>query len=355
MTYSTGSGDYNALMAAVLAHAIVDGWTTSAGNWPISKGNVRGVDWSTFTAIEVDRTLLGGATKTARYIRISVGTSMANATSNAAATATSVQVANLEYLLTSWHIFSDPLLCDHISVVANFSNGVNADCYLHFSFGELDKHGMGHTAIVYATASPKRGYSASSETGISSRDWNSGPYGRTLSPYTGSASFTFTTSYDGKNNLVWIADPTIAPQPATGWPSINVLNDRAFIHNTIQQHYSNASSITPSFRLGANANPMWSCWNQFTTPQPYSGAVSMGPLPFWLLQSLSSAAKVMYLGSFPNVRICSMENYEPQAIVTYGAENWMLFPMLRSTPWAQLLTLDAITSGRSGYAFKKVA
>ena len=43
MTISTGSGDYNALMTAIVTHAITDGWTTSGGTWPISKGNVRGV------------------------------------------------------------------------------------------------------------------------------------------------------------------------------------------------------------------------------------------------------------------------------------------------------------------------
>jgi len=354
MTYSTGAGDYNALMAAVLAHAVTDGWTTSGGNWPISKGNIRGVDWSTFTVVEADRTLLGGATKTARYLRIAVGTSLANATSNAASDATSAQVANLEYSLTSWHIFSDPTLCDYIHVVANFSNGINGDCYLHFSFGELDKHGMSHTAITYATSSPKRAYSVDASASNTCGDWNGGIYGRTLSAYTGKAAFSYPTYYNGRNNLVWIADPTVAPQPATGWPGIDVANDSTYVHNALQHFSSSWSNITPALRLTGNAEPGWSCWNQFTTPQPYSGAVSMGPLPFWLLQSLSTSAQIMYLGAFPNVRTCSLESYAPQAIVTYGAEEWVLFPMLRSTTWAQMQVLDVVSSGRTGYAFKKV-
>lgn len=354
MTYSTGSGDYNALMAAVLAHAVSDGWTTTGGNWPISKGNVRGVDWTSYTASEADRTLLGGASKTARYIRIAIGTSTANATANKAANGTSVQVANMEYALTSWHIFSDPSVCDYIHVVANFSNGVNADCYTHFSFGELDKHGMGHTAIVYATSSPKRGYSVDGSVNNTCGDWNGGEYGRTLSPYVGQAAFSYPSYYNGCNNLVWIVDPTIAPLPASGWPAINALNDNSQVLNTIQHYSSSWTNIQPSFRTASNPEPSWSCWPQFTTPQPYSGAVSMAPLPFWVLQSLTSSAQIMYVGSFPNVRVCSMESYNPQTIITYGSEDWMLFPMLRSTPWAQMQTLDVVSSGRTGYAFKKV-
>jgi len=352
MTYSTGSGDYNALMAAVLAHAVTDGWTTTTGNWPISKGNVRGVDWATFTATEADRTLLGGATKTARYLRIAVGTSTANATTNVAADATSAQVANLEYVLTSWHIFSDPSLCDHIHVVFNFSNGINSDCYGHFSFGELDKHGMAHTAIVYAIGSPKRGYSVTTGAGSTCGDWNGGCYGRTLSPYTGKAYFSGATFYNSRNNLVWIADPTIAPQPASGWAAIDAVNGNTLVLNVIQDDFSSSSSISPASTR--SSEPSWSCWNQFTTPQPYSGAISMGPLPFWLLQSITTSSQIMYLGAFPNVRICSLESYSPQAIVTYGAEEWMLFPMLRSTAWDQMQILDVVSSGRSGYAFKKV-
>ena len=88
MAYSTGAGDYTALMSAVLVHAIGDGWTEVNGvgtGWPISKGQIRGVDWSTYTAVEVDLTNGGdGVTKTQRWIRLGIGTSGADATANAA-------------------------------------------------------------------------------------------------------------------------------------------------------------------------------------------------------------------------------------------------------------------------------
>lgn len=59
MAYSTGSGDYVALMAAVLAHAVADGWVEAGGigtGWPISSGIVNGVDWDSVTDTETDFT-----------------------------------------------------------------------------------------------------------------------------------------------------------------------------------------------------------------------------------------------------------------------------------------------------------
>lgn len=352
MTYSTGSGDYNALMAAVLAHAVADGWTTSAGNWPINKGNVRGVAWSTFTATEADRTFLGGATKTARYVRIAIGTSTANATANAAITLNCAVVANMEYTFTSWHIFSDPATCDYIHVVANFSNGVNGDVYTHFSFGELDKHGMTHTAVVYATSSSNRGYSVDTSSGNQSADWNSGPYGITLHPYSGSFGYTYTKKYN-YNNMVYIIDPTVNPLPGSGWPTANTLNDRDTVLDVVTTFDSALTGVTPAIaRNGLSLK--WASWIPFTTPQPYSGALSMMSLPFFILQGILPSSSTILVGSFPNVRACSMETYEPQSIVSYGSDDWMIFPMLRSTLWSQVQVTDAITSGRSGYAFKKV-
>lgn len=356
MTYSTGSGTYTALMAAVLAHAVTDGWTTSASNWPINKGVVRGVDWATFTATEVDRTLLGGATRTTRYIRIAVGTSPANATANATADATSAQVANMDYTITAWHIFSDPTVSDHIHVVCNFSNGINADCWTQFSFGALDKHGMTHTGTAYATANPKRGWSHSAFSPMSNAvDYALGPWGGGGSPFTGRAGYTFSNQHNGRNALSWLVDPTVNPLPGAGWPLADVLQNATQVINPIQPDFSAPSAgINPNNRVGLLYSFQYSAWAQQAIPQPYSGAVSMAPLPLLVLQNLTAASQIMYLGSFPNVRACGMEGYADATIITFGAEEWMIFPMLRQTPWAGCFITDIVSSGRSGYAFKKV-
>lgn len=358
MAYSTGSGDYIALMNAVLTHAIADGWTTTGGNWPISKGVVRGVNWSSYTVNDPDFTALGGANRAMRILRIAIGTSPANATANAAANATSAQAFNFERTFSNWWIFSDPGVGkpDYIHVVAQFSNGVNADCFTHFSFGEIDKHGMTHTGVAYATGSPKRGYQASNSTGFTgntSSDWNSGMYSRVRTGYTGNINQFFSpTNPFSVNQLVIIVDPTVSPLPS-GWPLADTIITGDLIWNILCNDSGSESSIAPSGRTGSN-RMHWSTWPQFATPMPFSGAVSLGPLPIWLNRLFSSASQVMYLGTIPGARACGMLNYVAANEVSFGADTWMIFPMLRQTAWAQMQVFNIVSSGQSGYAFKKV-
>lgn len=355
MTVTTGSGNYVALMAAVLAHAVTDGWTTTVGAWPISKGNVLGVDWTTYTASEPDRTLLGGANKTARYIRLSVGTTPAIATTNAGANITSALLPNMEYVMTGWTIYSDPLLVDYIHVVINFSNGVNGDCYGHFGFGELDPHGMTHTAVYYATASPKRAYSTNATVGNFSDDSKLGPASRNNHGYSGSGA-AHTSKLDLGNSIVYIVDGTVSPLPASGWPAVDTIQDNALVLDTLSTHHTTFANEDPIRRAdGSQLSYHWNAWANFTSPQPYSGSVTMGSLPFIILQgAVVNTSTGMFLGSFPNVRCCSMNLYTAGDIVTYASDDWVLYPWLRDTDWSLIKTIDAVTSGKSGYAHKKV-
>lgn len=353
MTFTTGSGDYNAMMAGVLAHAVADGWTTSGGLWPISKGNVRGVDWTTFTATENDYTLLGGATKTARYIRIGVGTSLLNATANAGVTATAALLPNMEYSITSWYIYSDPSLCDYIHVAFNFSNGVNGDCWGHFGFGELDKHGMTHTAVVYATASPKRGYAEDTTSGISSKDWNGSLQSRSAHGYNGTVLGSFSPVLLG-NSIVYIVDNTVAPIPSSGWPAMNTVQTDASVLDTLSLT-NGALDTTAQSSYRTTKNFKWNSWSLLCYPQPYSGSITMGALPFILMQNLNvNAAQAVFLGSFPNVRSCCLSGYSPQEQVTYGSDTFDLYPVLRRTEYNLTHLQYAVTTGMAGYAHKRV-
>lgn len=359
MAYATGSGTYTALMAAVLSFAIADGWTASGGaNWPISKGNVRGVDWNTFTATEVDHTGNAGASVTVRYIRIAVGTSLANATANAALTANSAVMANAHYTFSNWWIFSDSGAGkpNYISVVVQFSNGVNSDCFAHFSFGELDKHGMTHTATVFATASTNRAYASditATATGNQSFDYNSGPYGRVYKPYTGSAAFLTYTSAFNQNNLVLIVDPTVNPIPVAGsFPAADTIIPSSLILDLIKNNDSNVADIS-SIRSTALAFNLCS-WAWMARPQPFSGAVTLVPLPVILLNNVTTSAQMVMLGSFPNVRIGSMDSYAPADEVVYASETWKMFPMLRNTTFSAMQDAGVISSGRVSFVHKKV-
>lgn len=363
MSYSTGSGDYIALMNAVLAFAIADGWTTTGGNWPISKGVVRGVDWTTFTQNEPDFTLLGGANRSARYLRIAVGTSPANATSNAASSATSTLVPNMDRTFTSWHIFSDPGVGkpDYIGVAVQFSNGSDFSCWGHFMFGEIDRNGMTHTGVAFASSNIMRAYASgtgSSFTGSSSRDWNGGLNGRNIGPFTGSVGLvSFPRYYDNVgNSLVAIIDGTISPLPASDWPAVdtvltrnNFLNMTSFGADWIGVPVGRGV-ITAGGAKGFRYATMASC----AKAQPYSGALSTAPFHLVAMSGTSNAARAIFLGTFPGVRNTSVEDYGEGDEVTFASDTYKLFPYLVKKDFSTLET-NQVTSGYLGLAYKKVA
>lgn len=363
MSYSTGSGDYIALMNAVLAFAIADGWTTTGGNWPISKGVVRGVDWSTFTQAEPDFTALGGANRTARYIRLAVGTSRPDATTNAASSVTSALVPNMERTFTSWHIFSDPGVGkpDYIHVVVQFSNGLDPSCWCHFSFGEIDRNGMTHTGCAYAASNPMRAYvggNDSSFIGSQSRDWNGGFNGRNLGIFTGTVGLTSSPRYYNNvgQSLVVIIDGTVSPIPASGWPLVNtVLNRDNFLNMTsFSAEWTNnkgrdvisGSALSKGFRYATMA----SC----ARAQPYSGALSTAPFHLVIMNGVSNAARAIFLGTFPGVRNTSVEDYGEGDEVTFASDTFKLFPYLVKKDWSTLET-NVVTSAHMGLAYKRVA
>jgi len=351
MTITTGSGDYTALMGSILTHAITDGWTTSGGTWPISKGNVRGIDWTTFTQSEADYTLLGGATKTARYVRIGLGTSLATATTNAAL-GTAAHCPNMEYTFTAWTIYSDPTLCDYIHVVVNFSNGVNGDCYMHFGFGEMDKKGMAHTAMVYATCHAKRAYANGTQSGNASRDWNGGLYGSTEQGFTGALRYDW-SDYNFTNSTCFMIDGTVSPV-FVGWPVVDTVLDPHDVMDTLSFH--NSSIISQNSAGLRTSGASWGPATHacFMDPQPYSGAVTLGPLGCWLAQNGTTSGLIMYLGDFPNVRTCSMRTFAAGDTVTYSSDDWNLWPMLRIGAETDLHSTLHIGSGAAGFAHKRV-
>lgn len=363
MAYSTGSGDYLALMAAVLAHAVGDGWATSGGNWPISKGNVRGVDWSTTTVSEADHTALGGGNRTNRIIRIGVGTSLANATANAALdTSASARLPNMDRTFTNWWIFSDPGVGkpDYIHVVFQFSNGPNPDCFGHFSFGEVDRHGMTHGGIAYAATSPMRAYANSvvntNDNSTASKDWNGGPYRRLLRYFTGRRVMSFSTAYYLNNLSMILSAPTPIPVSVSGFPVVDTVFDSTELLDTYSPTSGSISSLSRATRTAVSGDFDFaiSTWFGLCLPQPYSGAIALGPLPVVLINGTTNAAQAIHVGSFPNVRYCSMEGYNPADEVVMGADTWMIFPMLRKTDFSSWGLLGVVTSAMSGFAFKKV-
>lgn len=361
MTYSTGSGDYNALMAAVLAHAVTDGWTTSGGTWPISKGSIRGVDWQTTTRAVTDYSSGVGIALTERIIRLAVGTSLANATANAGAATTSVLIPCVNFAILDWHIFSDPGVGkpDYIHVVARYSNGVYTDIFNHFSFGELDKGGMTYGSMSYVASHARRGYAAlpsGSTSAQFSYDWNcahspnwSMHFGGTSRGNRGGTNRQSTN----EQSLLVLINPTSTPVPATGgWLQPDVLGSGFdFLDVLCPADYGLTTTLnllTINGVIGMVAAP--AC----LVSQPYSGGVNLQSIPAILLSGTGSTAPVMFLGVFPGVRVCSMQSYNPLDEILYASDTWKLAPLLRKTVAAQALQPYIVSSEEVGYAYKKV-
>lgn len=352
MAYATGSGTYIDLMAAVLAFANLDGWTLTGGTWPISKGNVRGVDWDSYTAAANDHTN-GGAAKTIRYGRLAIGTSPADATANVTGGSAPV-IPNMEYAIDQWFIFSDPSVGNFIHVVFQFANGPDAQVYQHFSFGEIDKHGMGYTGIAYAATNPMRGFNVGNFVNSNSGyDHNAGAYARFHRIFTGRLGYSSSDYFVGPTSVLWIADPTISPFPVDGlWPLADGLYDHARLLDTYG-HGSTSFNTNSTTNLGQNNCKMvnQALWH---SSQPYSGGVTLAPLPFFVADRTgnSTLLKFMALGSFPAVRLCSMDTFLPGDEVTYGADTWKLFPMLCKKDRGILD--NTANSAQVGFAYKKV-
>tara|TARA_R110000787_G_scaffold125791_1_gene236957 strand:- start:326 stop:1108 length:783 start_codon:yes stop_codon:yes gene_type:complete len=259
----------------------------------------------------------------------------------------------MAYTFTEYHIFSDLTVSEHITVVVGFSNFANPDVYTTFSFGELDKGGLTYQGISYATGHEMLGYA---------NNTNSGQTG------TG-ASWSFTSAYTRwgfqgavgesgfitTNNHSFLTQSTLAPHPngSAGWPSWDTVHqnglfvwNKAGIGNTIETRLNYFG--TPSHARGIISEVI------FTNAPSQTGTVSMMPQPFIMINGTGASSFVMYLGVYPNSRLCSMEGVIPGQEITYGAETWKVFPLLRQTPWTSIQQSGVVSSGEAGIAIKKV-
>lgn len=355
MAYSTGSGTYTDLMAAVLAHAVADGWVEAGGvgtGWPISKGNVRGINWTTTTATEADYTLNGdGLSKTQRYMKLGLGSTPAGATANAAS---GPACPNFAYTITQWWIFSDTSLNNHIHVVFRFSNGASSDVYSHFSFGEIDKGGLTYGSVAYVTCSDRRGYALDLGGGATSPDLNSGGSWNTLNRAGNSFAGQVGKVDNGTAALDWMVHSTSAPLPngTGGWPAWDTIiragaNAWAFCSPRVGSNYY-LPNFNPDLALTLCSNA-WAF-----QAQNFSGQISLTPIPFIAINGSAGTSRMRWLGVFPNVRLCSLSNVNAEDEFTFGGDTWKVFPLLRKTVTADLNVSRKVTSGLAGIAFKKV-
>lgn len=360
MAYSTGAGNAADLLAAILAHAVADGWTTSGGTWPISKGKVKGIHLDTTTRAANNLATGVSVPFTETLIRIGLGNTMAEAT--ARRLTFPVIVPNMNYAIVDWHIYSNPGAGkpDYIHVSTRFSNGLESDCFNHFSFGEFDKNGLSYSSAVYAASSYRRAYpaflGASGSNG--SADWNSGVSNRWPHYFAGNISLSAASHTTSERFQYIVEGGASAPyNPAASWPALDTVNDPSLalnVHSPVTNNFNAPPGLTYMRDSGDTFRPFG--LGMFAQNQPFSGGVTLQPIPFILVNGTGSNTQAMYLGSVPDLYTGNMMNYLPKEEINYAGDLFMLMPLLRKTDLTlQINQQLAVTSGHLALAYKKVA
>jgi len=172
------------------------------------------------------------------------------------------------------------------------------DRYSHFSFGELDPLGM---------STPDVGYLCS----MYYEFWPAGPANNPLESYGHTYGHFFTA-----NALANVLANTL---PASGFPSAGVLVDTDFtpsftIGDQDSDHYASLSGKFLDFFLPVS--------NQLVT-----GGTALHPIPVFC-QSSDNITHC-FLGILPGVRLVDISNHTPGSSLTFGSEEWVVFPFKR--------------------------
>ncbi len=359
MPFTTGSAsDIDALINTVLKDFAVttNGWTLNEDSWPdylgMSKDTCfvnmrrRGSAVSTPTGDNTFNDVYGnpttdnrlrshlstsysaaGATPTARY------TSQPDSLVSSTGDTDVVEVNDLTGPFVSYHLYSggatDP---DYIYMVVE----TRAGFFMHFAFGVID--------TLAATLSPTPTFlmgtfylwwaDSTTDTVRSDRFWSDASHlyflsGDNTQIYTGGAGLNQTIKENFE--ILELYRRLNASDIESPFSSVT--------------GYNNFATVIPA--LGQN---------------PLNGVTPLVPLP--IMVDLDTDADVYFpLGTVPNMRLCSMQGRQPGEIITFGGDEWQLWPFRRqrddngTVPLAETRTSPPYenTSSQAGVAYKRVA
>jgi len=340
-------------MDAVLAHALADGWNETGGagtGWPISKGNIRAIDWDTYTENVSDWTFNNQRSITKRNIRLNLDTTPALSTSELVNSQTIF--SNLQWPISEWHIFSEPALCDHVNVAFKVSTGDYAEIWTHFSFGELDRRGLPDSHVAYTAAQLALGFSEKN------LNWNSfNPDGDASWMNLFHHRWMFGGAIGNRNveasGFQFLMNTADMPVPVgAGWPT----GDTVFRQGEKVWNYNNLSNQTRDFSdsSGFQDNEAFNAQFLRFDAQPFSGNLSMAAMPIYAANGGGSENLLVWVGQAPNIRFASVKDYNAGDEVVYGGDTWVVFPVLRKSEMNELGVTNTVASGPAAYAYKKV-
>lgn len=90
----------------------------------------------------------------------------------------------------------------------------------------------------------------------------------------------------------------------------------------------------------------------FLGPNPVNGVTPLFEIP--VMKFVSADSRAYYLGAIPGMQWCSMTNRLETEDLSFGSDDWIVFPFKRALPWnPEPYSTKTITSGPYGYACKK--
>lgn len=249
-----------------------------------------------------------------------------------------------------WHFFGDDTTAPHIHVAFRLTYR-GESFWHHFSAGAIDKKGMTHNGAAYCTVT------ALNEMVESTDSSPVGSNGHSVLDQCG----YFVGALNGMfSSLCYRLTQTggAFPYPNDGnFPARDETHYAGFrAMPTLLAAMGARRNVNQLLSTGANPPALGSEGWRYT-PHPTTGFVTLGALPLVISNSNSAAsAELRWLGEFPNVRGVRMDNLEPGAEITVGADTWKCFPLLRKFSPADGTWPDRVAqSGPAGIAYKKVA
>lgn len=337
MSFQTGSLDGTATVATLLDlvrnFANGDGWTTQVvtGGCHLSKGECHA------TLIGVTTTTLSDTYNTGGNVPDHQIVGRLRATNvpftSAEVTGSTSRVVSNDFTppyANYWLFSGGPGDAPYIHLVVQKASGR----FCHLSLGVVDKKGAAFTGGAFLFGMRYYWAFSTNGTGASSNGSNVAGGGHYTPLSSGGP-----TGFANYNVYMGDVDPGVV------------------ISDTSQTTYANGKLASLySTTLSINASSFNSRWlNPFfhLGPAPLNGVTPLMEAP---VMRYSGNNRLQYIGSVPGWRCCSMIGREEAETVTFGTDEWMIFPVKRFLPWnPEPYDQKLVTSGPYGYAIKKVA
>lgn len=221
----------------------------------------------------------------------------------------------------------------------------SADRYTFFSLGNLNKNGLSHSDIGYLTGMSYVWWPNAADFSA-----NSGYAPNNIGNATHSLGFL---GHSETNFFI----PNGVLDTAFGFSSGDIVIASSGVSDRMFALWRRSGSALASvaalagFTAGAILDPFFVVGNDQTT-----GGAPLWSIPYFFYDS--SSAVQTYLGDLPDVRMVNLTGFASKDIVTYGSDEWQLFPIKafgdsEASNWGSNPAYPANTE-RYGIAIKRV-